>query len=241
MPKQVELKVVVGERSGGVHLNDIMTIGSVTGKVVKIEPKERWCFFTLRTDTVSGTYTSCNQSTTVHVTAGNVRRKLPMDSEVSVTREVPTEQEARSEALARVAKSAHESYDQARENLKRQFRKLTLDTQKRASDADWYYAFSLDAAGQVAKAQEEFNVWKRVQANAVGMMEQRVHPDLAWVKAVVSERANAVHHLTRPYRDALSRSTSTMSNISEDMELVALANFIDETKWDKPEEVLAGE
>lgn len=223
MPKQVELKVVVGERSGGVHIGDVMTIGSVTGEVVRIEEKSVWCFFHLKENGPDYSV---------------VRRKLPMDSEVKVTREMLDDEESALFDLARVAAEARKDFTAARDNLKSAVRKMTMGIDRRAKDGDWFDAFHLDDAGDVAMSQARYNLYKSVEANAMSGIEAGIDQDVAWVGALVTVSSQCTQHLLRGWRSPLSRSTSLLSNLSDDIKDAAMAHFLDNNKWDKPEEVL---
>lgn len=224
MPEQVEIKVVVGERSGGVHIGDVMTIGPVTGEVIRIEEKTTWCFFHLKE---GGPDYSV------------VRRKLPMDSEVKVTRSVLTHEEQAMHDVVRVATDARKRFTTARDNLKSAFRRMTLATQVRAKDGDWYHAFQLDDAGDIAQSQARYDIYKSVQANAMDAIKSGIDQDVAWVGALVTVRSQCTQHLLRGYRSSTSRSSSVLSNLMDDIKDEVMARFLDDTKWYKPEEVLA--
>lgn len=222
MPEVQDLRVVVGETGeSGPMLNDVMTIGKYTGRVVKIENKETWAYITLKVaafDKIGTTPTGRRQK--VHVTAGNVRRKLPMDSEVNVMREVETYEE-------RLLRERDKITEEAKASIFMSDKLLADRLEKLASD------FSLDRAATVQEVKAMNFLWATVEMNANWLIEKKgVDEEWAYIPAVMNVMEVCRSKLINRYTHrALSRSTSVISNLIEDIDKDVAAQFIDEWRY----------
>ncbi len=240
MPKQVEMRVIVGgHRKENLRVGDMIT-AQYSGEVVKIEEKVKWAFTTVRTKPytkVGDTATGRQQQ--VHVTAGNHRFKLPIGSEVNITREMPTDEEELAEKIDRFYERMVRNIKEAKVAPAKAFQAMSARFQEGRKQG-WLNAFDLDQAMTVAARQEAAKFWLNIEAQWMDLMDKGNDPKESMLMAVAAQRERTTQWLLSPYHhEVLSRSTSATSNLREDLERKAAAEFLDGFRFDdQPEDML---
>ena len=105
----------------------------------------------------------------------------------------------------------------------------------------YLYSFDLDLAAEIAYAQRFDGIWREVYNQVEFLMDPAGNnkgEELAWLMATASSRARGEQHLLRGYRRVLSRSTSVIGNIQEDFLDQAWAQFLDDTKYMRVNDLL---
>lgn len=216
MPELKQLRVVVGGRMAqGVMRGDLMTLKGDDRVVETTVEKQSYEYYTF-TDGTKG--------------------RLPLDSEVNVQRNVPTPEEDAADNLARFARKMREYHDHAFKSLDKSMEVLT-GSYRAARDKGNYRPFDLDKAASIAKDQEEAGVWASVADNV--MKHEELAPDVRWLRAVLAMRQYAREALTSRYRNSLSRSTSVISNLTEDLRMDAWSQFLQDTDYHPYNEMAA--
>lgn len=221
MPKQVEVRVVVGDHGKeGLQPGDVIA-GTVKGtmEVTGIELKQKWAF----------------------IYDGNVRIKLPIGSEVNVTRNEPTDAELLNDRLGRFSKRVIEKIAEAKAAPMREVNMLNMKHQE-GRKAGYLMSFDLDRAFSVVKAEINESIWRNIEADAFHAVEKL---GVSWseslVRAVVTMNQQATQYLLSDYNHrVLSRSTSLTSNLQDDLKRQAYAEYLDWFKYDtQPSDLLA--
>jgi hypothetical protein len=217
MPELKMLKVVVGGRGQqGVRVGDQITLmNRREGVVESAVEKQSYEYYTL--------------------TSGE-KGRLPLDNEVVVLRNVPTDEEEATEALARLANKARKLHDQAFKEMDRTVEVLAA-SYKTKRNGGHYRPFDLDAAASIARKQETCGIWAAVADNA--RKHSELKPDVRWLRAILAMRQYAREALCGRYRNSLSRSTSLTSNLQEDLRLDAYSEFLHETDYQPYNDMVA--
>ncbi len=215
MPVTREMRVVVGARGGeGLKLGDVVTIKGLTGCV--------------------SSYRELNTNMEIILSDGtaNITRRVPLDSEINVLRTEPTDEERVMAELDKLRREADKRWE--RHNGLMYSRIGTINGRfHEGMDGRWQRPFDMDRAAELAQEQERYLLWNTVKVNAehsqtlngIGINE-------ATARAVVALREQCVLSLTGHYSfRALSRSTSVIGNLMEDIQREARAEFIDEVKY----------
>lgn len=235
MPESTELRVIVGDRGlnkSYTQIGDHVMIGTASGEIIKIEQKPTWTFITIRTaphDKQGRSATGHRQQ--VHVTAGNLRRKVPTGSEINVTREVETFQERRQRRLKEHLKFVVDTAARSRRVVVNGMNKIRseMETEWKAERVP----LSLPRALDLAEAQGEWWWWLVVQKRMDNIISNtKCSAEEAAVRAMASTVEQATMHLTNAANTRVSsRSTSVGHNLQEDCLSRGAAVFLDDQRW----------
>lgn len=207
MPELKMLKVVVGDMyKNGVMIGDQVTLmNRREGVVETAAEKQSYVYYTL---------------------TNGEKGRLPIGHEVTVMREVPTEEEDAAEQLRRFAKKMRQYHDHSFKSMDDSVE--VLYSQYKAARAKGnYQPFNFDKSATIAREQERAGIWATVVANVE--KHEELTPDVRWLRAVLAMRQYAREALTSRYRNTLSRSTSLTSNVQEDLRLDAWSEFLSDT------------
>lgn len=204
MPNAIEMRVEArNNTANGIHRGDQITLPrGITGIVESMSEKQTY----------------------IHVKlVGGTTGRFLIGSEVNVTRVVPTFEEQLAGELMNLADEAQHHVAGLRKLLDRQVEALTSNY-RTALAKDLMYPFSLDDAASAAKTQAELAVWRDVEANAKFLLDRG--EDAVYLSSIMDQRGAAVKALTQNYGNPLSRSTSIINNIHEDLVAKAYREFL---------------
>ena len=220
MPKQVDIKVVPGEthRGGGFRKGDYVVYGAKSGHVSHVELKVKWAF--------------------INTTEGE-RFKVPLDSEVLVTRSEPTDEEKSSERMDDFTKRHLRSINIAKKTVRDQLLNLTEVPLQRINEGV-PFALSVDVMLNLAAREAEWYWWAQVEDRMATYMDRySIAKPQALLWAIEEVKEMATEHVVYRYNHrVLSRSTSVASNLQDDLIREAAANFIDDFRYDHLEELM---
>lgn len=209
MPTVQQLRVIVGDFRTGVQSGDVMTIRGTSGIVQAQRELHKNMEFTLQT----------GEDT-------EVIRRLPLGSEVNVLRTVPTQDEQDTEDLRRFNTKADKRIADAKAGVKHS---LAILNEQYADgvEKNHLYPFNLERAAEVAQYQERLAIWRNIEADAMASGDDR----LALLVAVMRAKRQIESNLKYSRHSALSKSTSVISNIVEEMRRDAGMEFLDDVRW----------
>lgn len=218
MPKQVDIKVVVGERGGGLKRGDYIVYGSRSGHVSHVEEKVKWAF--------------------VNTQEGE-RFKVPLDTEVLVTREEPTEEERASDRMADFTRRHMRSIQMSRKNVADMLKSIHKYGTEQFL-AGHPMPVSIDSMLSLAAAQADWYWWSQVEDRMANYMDHHsIVKDKALLWAVADILPMARDYLLYKYNHrVLSRSTSVASNLTDDLKREAAANLLDDFRYDHLDDLM---
>lgn len=202
MPVQSTIRVVVGEKPGGVKVGDYITINGQFGQVESQELKSSWAYYRLRDDKKPS-------------------RRLPIGSEVNVTRSVLGEGEKLEQQRTKlVEKLQHDrrlvinEFNHAADGIEQAVNEANHD--QLTPIASWRFE-------DLLVSQAKRDIWLVVDS----ALE---HMEGTWtiIEAVhyMSERAKDELLSDSSLFRAMSRSSGTMANLMADVKREQLSQFI---------------
>lgn len=207
MPVTTQLRVVVGDRYNGVLRGDVVTIKGRSGTVAA------WREL------------STNMELTLENGDETWTRRVPLDSEINVLRTVPTDEEKLDNDLRRFSFKAHKKWEESKRGVEHSVAILNqkfLDGRAKG----YLYPFDFDQAAEVVVYQERLALWESVMSRVESPKDVR-----GLVMAVMAVREHVTNLLTQRYNRSLSRSSSVISNLTEDIRRDAAAEWLDDTKY----------
>lgn len=205
MPVTKQLRVVVGERGeSGLMRGDTVTIKGASGVVAQQR--------------------ELNTNMEVTFESGH-KRGVPLGSEINVLRIVLTDDEQDAEDLERFHTKTISNYEAAKRSVE-QMAGLMMNRFLDGQAKGYLYPFDLGLAAELARYQERAALWENIRADM-----DDLHDHMAALRAVVRARRMCEARLLGDRRTPLSRSTSVISNLTEDMRNEAMADFLQDTKW----------
>jgi hypothetical protein len=215
MPTTQQVRVVVGERSGGLQTGDTITIKGRAGVIVSQRELNKYMEVTLTDHSLQ----SEDQETTW-------TRKLLLDSEVNVLRLVLSDDELLAQHLQEFSRMVVRHWTN---HNKLMYSLLSILQTRFHKSMDQGLSparpFDFDKAAELAKHQESYSLWDKVRAFS------EEGDDVSAVRAVVRVREMCRLKLTANYRNSLSRSSSVIGNLTEDLQLDAMQEFLKTTDW----------
>lgn len=212
MPVQKQFRVVVAERGGGIHIGDqIMLPRGITGLVESLETKATYQHVTL---------------------VGGTRGRFPIGSEVNVTREVPTDTEQDNEELQKIAERVSRVCFDSKNNLETSLDRLN-DRFTEHMLAGHMDPFNLEMAAGIKSLEMTWRLWSEVE-NWIDELSGRpdTNPGTEALRAVMRVRHQCEKELTRRGSvRSLSRSTSVIANLEDDMMREVRIEFLDTTRY----------
>lgn len=218
MPKKIELRVeAVNNYSKGIRKGDFLTLPrGVSGMVQLMEAKQTYLHITL---------------------VGGTKGRLPLGSEINVTREVPTDDEQNLFEMKHVERKVMENHEHYRKAILSGLNKLR-ETHKKRTEAGYLDPIDFALMADIKMDEMHWAIYETVRVFMVELMTDENTPEHgAAVRAVMRVRHQLERDLIGRSSRALSRSTSVISNLEEDMRREAAVKFLDESKWWGVEEV----
>lgn len=214
MPVTKSLTVETNNGRNGLRRGDVINIRGTSGVVVVVKEL------------------NTNLQITMDTEIGRTVRRVRMDQPINVLRSEPTDDEILAKQLAWLMRKVAEGHDFAKKNQAQVFKRM-VDSYKDGVKNDHLYPFSLEQAADVSCAQVEFGIWRDVISKRDYLIEEKsLSPEWATALAVLAAKEQITAQLTGRYTwRALSRSTSTISNLVEDIEGEIKAKWLDEWRF----------
>lgn len=151
----------------------------------------------------------------------SLKLRLLNDAEITVVREVPTAEEQHAKEVRRTLLSLDVKAAQARGTLQAARDKMikSLEAGERASYWSWMDVPALEALVELWDAADHVHQFRAQSDEPLTRVEA--------VRAVLGKRTEDALQ----YYRALSRSTSTVSNLFDDIKLEALSSWRRELEW----------
>lgn len=217
MPVSKQIRVEARNHYGkGLRKGDFLTLPrGISGCVESMDEKQSYIHITL---------------------VGGTKGRLPIGSEINVTREVPTEDEENNHQLVYIFRKVDELTKSSKATMTNQLKKLN-DSFKEGMAKGYLNPFDLDLAASTKLAEMEWALWEHVRSDVERLVEKGDGREFATLRALMGTRDYVQRMLTGRYSRALSRSTNVISNLEEDMQRQVWVEFLDDTKYWGAEEL----
>lgn len=212
MPVKKELRVEATNHYGkGIRLGDFLTLPrGISGIVESLETKTTYLHVTL----VSGT-----------------KGRLPLKSEVNVCREVPTEDEENAAGMSVVTEEVMKNWKHFKSAMNNGLSKLR-EVHKDRMAKGYTNPIDFDLMAQIKLDEMRWAIYETIRISMTDLMTDTNTPEGgAALRAVMRARHRLRMDLTKPYQGALSRSSSVISNLEDDMKRQVQAEFLQESNY----------
>lgn len=217
MPYTISLTTIIGDPKDGPRNGDVVTIKGRSGTIVSQRELNTNVEFTLQDGDDEWT------------------RRLRIGSQLNVIRTEQTDDEVTWATLQQFNTKVVTYLARSNNTVGKLVDQL-IATVKTGLEMGYSRPFDLNEAANIAAKQELALIWRTIKAR---LEDSNVTGEWALVYHVSRMREECTIKLTRPYRNALSRSSSVTHNLREDLEMDAAANFLDEIKYLPLDELLA--